>query len=235
MPFYTTHGITQRIIGDLIVVHGDDNGLVLPFKIAQKQVIISPLFADRDKNVLVKANEIKQLLQDNGINCFIDDSDKSFGFKINNSEVLGTPFFIAFGPVDLNKNECILIRRDNHIKQTISLDKILSSIKEQALVYDKTLYDNSLNRLKDSIVVCDTMEECKKAINEQKIVLAPFAGSVEDEDKFKQLTQAKPRCILDKENFYLVKEKIKSIIPQNKKCIISNNPAKHYVFFGRQY
>jgi prolyl-tRNA synthetase len=165
-------GITTRIIGDLIVVHGDDKGLVMPFPIAPTQVAILTIFANKDKNVSAKANELFNKLN-SVYSVALDESDDSFGYKIAHQETQGTPFSIIIGPKDLEQNKCMLIRRDNGVKQSISLDEIEKVISEQAVEYQNTLYANAKKHLDDSIVEVSTMDEFKKAIADSKIALAP--------------------------------------------------------------
>jgi prolyl-tRNA synthetase len=193
------------------------------------------MFSNKNQNVLQEAKKIQDEFIKNDISCIIDDGNESFGFKINNSEVLGTPFFIAIGPKDIEKKQCILIRRDNNIKHTIQLDNLVDEINKQAIEYDKLMYEKSYNNLKNSIVYCENMDECIKAINENKIIIAPFGASAEEEEIFKQKTNAKPRCIVSEENFDLVNHLINEMIPKNKKCVITGKDAFAYVYFGRQY
>jgi len=232
-PHYTSHGITQRIIGDIIVVHGDDKGLVLPFKLAPIQIYVATLFANKQPQVVEVANRIKS--EFSNYEVFVDSSDNAFGFKATESEVKGVPFFLAIGPKDIENNLVTLIRRDTGEKQNVKLDQLKETLEKLSSEYDNNLYNKSLEVLKSNIVVCRTLEQAQDAIKDSKAVIAPWAGSIEDEDTFKEKTGAKPRCLLDKDNFFIVKDKLSSLEPSGEKCIISGKDATCWVFFGRQY
>ncbi|GHU50038.1 hypothetical protein FACS189459_3150 [Bacilli bacterium] len=170
-PYYMSAGITTRMIGDLILVHGDDNGLVMPFALAPVQVAILTIFADKDENVKKVANELYTSLS-NIYDVKLDNSNNGFGFKINEQEVNGTPFCIVIGPKDIANNQCTLIRRDNQIKQTVNIDNVIEAIASQKQEYSDNLYNKAKKHLDNSIVEVNNMEEFKKAIAEHKIVLA---------------------------------------------------------------
>ncbi|MDR2829003.1 MAG: proline--tRNA ligase, partial [Mycoplasmataceae bacterium] len=114
---YTSHGITTRMIGDIIVVHGDDKGLVLPFELAPTQISILTILANKEPKVLEAANKLKEQLDTYRVK--INSSDDSFGYKISEQEILGTPIVLIIGPKDLAENNCTLIRRDNSEKITV--------------------------------------------------------------------------------------------------------------------
>jgi prolyl-tRNA synthetase len=168
-PHYTSHGITTRIIGDLVVVHGDDKGLVLPFDIAPIQVSILTIFQDKDPNIITIAKKIAD--QFKSFRTKIDDSNNGFGFKISEQEINGTPFVIVIGPNDIKEDNCTLIRRDNGIKQTIKISDIKNEIIKQKKEYFKSLYTKAKQHLDSSIVQISDIESFKNAINEHKIAL----------------------------------------------------------------
>jgi prolyl-tRNA synthetase len=221
-PSYTSHGITTRLIGDLIVVHGDDKGLVLPFDLAPIQISILTLFANKDEKVLAIAKDIKKSLQDI-YRVEIDSSDNSFGYKITEQELIGTPICIILGPNDIKNDSCVLIRRDDSIKNTVNINEIKNVIKEQKQIYFKNLYNKALKNLNDSIVEVDNIDDFKNAINNKKICLCYFGGTIEDEKKIKELTTASPRCV--KEN----------LINSDKLCFFTKKQAKQLVYFARAY
>jgi prolyl-tRNA synthetase len=220
-PYYTSHGITTRIIGDLIVVHGDDKGIVLPFTLAPIQIAILPILGDKEPKVLVKAKEIADELDIYRVN--IDDSTNSFGCKISNQEALGTPFSIVIGPKDLENNTCVLISRDNGEKQTIALEKIKEVIKNEKMNYFKRMYNKADMHLQNSIIETQTLDQFKENVSNGKISLCYWGGDENDEKKIKELTGASPRCIKEE------------LVNSDKRCFFTNKPAKALVYFARAY
>lgn len=222
LPHYTSHGITTRLIGDLIVVHGDDKGLVMPFELAPTQIAILTILGNKDENVLITANNIKNELNDL-YRVSVNDSNDSFGYKITEQELIGTPFCIVIGPKDVKDNHCVLIRRDTSEKITINIKDIKQTIKDQKQIYFKNLYNKALNRLNESIVEVDNIEDFKNTINNQKICLCYFGGDINDEKKIKELTSASPRCVKE------------DLINSDKLCFFTKKPAKQLVYFARAY
>ncbi|GMO13839.1 MAG: proline--tRNA ligase [Mycoplasmoidaceae bacterium] len=221
LPHYTSHGITTRMIGDLIVVHGDDNGLILPFELAPTQIAIATIMGNKDPKVIKAAEKLKKDLK--LYRVIVDSSDDSFGFKISKQEVMGTPMTIVVGPKDLEKKQCMLIRRDNGGKVFINLLDIKKEIIKQKLEYSKCLYAKAKKHLDDSIIEIKSIDEFKKVIKDNKICLGYWGGSIEDEHKIKELTGAAPRCVKE------------DLINCNQKCFFTNKPAKQLVYFARAY
>jgi prolyl-tRNA synthetase len=168
-PYYTSHGITTRIIGDLIVVHGDDKGLVLPFEIAPTQIAILTILGNKEPKVLEKAKEIANELESYRVN--VDTSDDSFGYKISRQEACGTPFSIVIGPKDLENNTCILVSRDDGVKHTVSFDQIKQTIKQEKMEYFKRMYNKANEHLQTSIIETNTLEQFKENVKNAKISL----------------------------------------------------------------
>jgi prolyl-tRNA synthetase len=171
LPYYMSAGMTTRTIGDIIMVHADDNGLVLPFKVAPTQIAILLLFCEQDKNIIKAGQDLAKKLD--AFRTYIDTTNNSFGYKINEQEVSGTPFSIIIGPKDLANNSCMVYRRDLKTKSTIKLTELVETITKMHSEYDKNLYNKALEHLNSSIVEVSTFEEFVKAINDKKIVLAP--------------------------------------------------------------
>jgi prolyl-tRNA synthetase len=170
-PYYTSHGTTQRMIGDIIVVHGDDKGIVMPFKLAAKQIIIGALNINENPKILELANSLKASLSNYRVK--VDDTNNSFGFKIAESETLGTPFFVILGKRELENNTLTIVRRDTGEKISVAENEIVNKISELSVDYDKTLYTRAKKRMDDDIVYVDTVEEFEKQSYLNKIVLAP--------------------------------------------------------------
>lgn len=222
MPFYTSHGLSTRIIGSIIVSHGDNKGLVMPFALAPTQVAILTILADKDPNVMKVAKKLATTLKSYRVN--IDDSNQSFGYKISQQEVNGTPISIAIGPNDVKAKTVLLIRRDNGIKQTIKIADLKKDVVKQIKEYGSNLYAQSKKNLESSIVKVSSKEEFAKAIKDNKIALAPWGGDASDEDKIKKEYSVSPRVVAKKIN-----------VAPGQKCFFTNKEAKAYVYFARAY
>lgn len=223
-PYQTSWGLSTRIIGAIIMVHGDDDGLVLPPHIAPTQSMIIPI-AEHKGNVLEVANNIFNKLNDNNIRVKIDTTDKTPGFKFANQEVLGIPLRIEIGPKDIEKNEAVVVRRDTREKIIVSLDNIVDRVHEILEQMQKDMFFKAKNFQVDHLRSALSMEEMKSFFNENYgFVKAMWCGSEECEDAIKSETGgASSRCIPFEED---------SI---SDKCICCGKPAKHLVYWGKSY
>ena len=224
-PYQTSWGLTTRTIGALIMVHSDDNGLVLPPKIASKKAVIIPI--GKDEIVLNKAREINEELNKNGIVSFIDDSEKSPGFKFAEHEVNGIPLRIEIGNRDIENNKFIVTRRDDSSKTEIALDNKnawVSIINEIMDIMQSDMYNKALKRMNEKTYVCHTMEEMEEVMNNHPgFVKAMWCGDMECENKIKDKLSVKSRCIpFTEENL-------------GDTCICCGKQAKHMVYWGKQY
>ena len=138
----TSWGMSTRIIGAIIMVHGDDSGLVLPPKIAPVQTMIIPIM-QKKAGVLEKAEEIRQKLADAGFKVKVDDSDKSPGWKFSEQEVQGIPTRVEIGPKDIEKNQAVIVRRDTREKIFVSLDELDVKLKEVLEQMQQDMYDRA--------------------------------------------------------------------------------------------
>lgn len=223
-PFQTSWGMSTRLIGAVIMVHGDDNGLVLPPKVAPVQVAIIPI-AQHKEGVLEKARELFERLNDTDLRVKLDDSDNSPGWKFAQYEMQGVPLRMELGPKDIEQNQCVLVRRDTGEKQFVSLDeleltieKLLSSIHDDMLARAK-------ENLKQKTYVAKNYEEFLDiAANKPGFIKAMWCGDPACEDKIKEDTGGvKSRCIPFEE------EHLSDV------CACCGKPAKHMVYWGRQY
>jgi prolyl-tRNA synthetase len=217
----TSAGMSTRIIGAIIMSHSDDKGLVLPIGVAPTQVAILPILANKNPKVNEVVQDIYKELNRN-FRVSIDESDNSFGFKISNQEVNGTPIVIVIGPKDVDNQSCMLIRRDNSEKQTVSLKDIDKTVKEQSLIYQKAIYAKAEQHLNSSLVDVNSVDEFNRVIKDKKIAKAYWGGDLKDEKQLKDQTGASPRCIASEE-------------VSGKKCFFTNKPAKYVVYFARAY
>ena len=217
--YQTSAGISTRIIGGLIMLHSDDNGLVLPFKVAPTQIAI--ILVKPDEKTLAFAKQIKNELAES-YRVILDDSDKGLGFKINNYQTQGVPFCLVIGSQEAQKNEVTFIRRDLNEKIAVKYDELKKFIKYNIFNYQQALYNNANNHLQSSIVEVSNFHDFKKAIAEKKIALAYFDDTPENEKKLKEATGATARCI-----------KLAGVT--DKKCFFTDKTATHLIYFARAY
>ena len=218
--YQTSWGSTTRMIGALIMVHSDDNGLVLPPKIAPNEVVIIPI-----GNVKEKTDEIYKMLQDNDIRAYVDESLKSPGYKFAEAEMLGIPLRIEVGERDLKNNKVTVVRRDTYEKIDISLDDLTGEyIKEMLKTIQSDMYERAKKRRDELTFEAHNKEEVKKIIETQPgFIKAMWCGDQKCEEAMKEINGIKSRCIKDEEE---------SI---DTKCVICGKEAKYLVIWGIQY
>lgn len=220
--YQTSWGSTTRMIGALIMVHGDDKGLVLPPKIAPKEVCIVPI--RMEDNVLDVANKINNELKESNITSYVDLSDKSAGFKFAEAEVNGIPVRIEIGPRDLINNEVTLVRRDTSEKINVKVDEVNAKVKELLNDIQNSLYNKSLENQKNKTFYAKTLKDVEDIMNKQPgFVHAHWCGNTECELKMKEIKGTKSRCILESKDY------------ENEKCVVCGKDAKHEVVWGIQY
>ena len=158
--YQTSWGVSTRLLGAIIMVHGDDNGLVLPPRLAPTQVVTIPIQQKKD-GVLDKANELCDRLVNAGLRARLDDSDKSPGFKFAECEMRGVPARVEIGPRDIENNQCVLVRRDNREKVFVSLDDLETEIPRLLDAVQQGLYDAALARREKMTYTAATLDELK--------------------------------------------------------------------------
>lgn len=222
-PFQTSWGVSTRMIGAIIMVHGDDNGLVLPPKIAPIQVVIVPV-AQHKEGVLEKAGELYRSLQEK-FRIKLDDSENSPGWKFAQYEMQGVPLRLEIGPKDIEKNQCVLVRRDNREKQFVSLDNLEEAIEKALDEIHDALYQRALDNLTSKTFTAKNYDEFLDiAANKPGFIKAMWCGDSACEEKIKEDTGGvKSRCIPFEE------EHLSDV------CACCGKPAKHMVYWGRQY
>ena len=221
--YETSWGISTRIIGAIIMVHGDDSGLVLPPRIAPVQTRVIPI-AQHKEGVLEKANELVATLKKAGYSVKIDDSEKSPGWKFSEQEMLGIPTRIEIGPKDIENNQVVVVRRDTREKIVVSLDEIETKLGEILETIQKDMYDRAKKFLDEHIHTAVTLDEMKEKFEKEGgFVKAMWCGSEVCEGEIKYETGgATTRCICKDD-------------PISDKCIYCGKPAKHLVYFGKAY
>ncbi len=220
--YQSSWGTTSRMIGAVIMVHGDDNGLVLPPRIAPKQVVIVTI--KNTEEVLAAAKKLEAELKEAGVRVFVDDSEKSAGFKFAEHEMKGVPVRIEIGPRDLTENKVTLARRDTNEK----MDCTLGDVKNKTLTLlddiHNNMFETALKRNQSKTYICKTMEQAKEIINNKPgFIRAMWCGDEECELKMKELRGMKSRCIPFKEEHL------------SDTCIVCGKKAKHEVYWGIQY
>ena len=222
-PHQTSWGVSTRMIGAIIMTHGDDNGLILPPKIAPIQVAIIPV-AQHKEGVLEKAGEIKALLSEN-FRVKLDDSDNSTGWKYSQYEMKGVPVRLEIGPRDIENNCCVLVSRVTREKTVVSLDNIVAEVEAALAKVHNELYERAEKNLAEKTSVAHDYDEFLDiAQNRPGFIKAMWCGDSECEDKLKDVTGGvKSRCIP------FVEDNI------SDKCVCCGKPAKHMVVWGRQY
>ncbi len=218
VPYQTSWGVTTRMIGAIIMTHGDDRGLVLPPKIAPVKVVFIPI---KDDEKII--NAIKQITKDLDVAYKIDTSRKSAGFKFAQAEVEGIPIRVEVGMRDLENNEVTLVRRDTLEKQKVLIDNVIPTIKTLLDDIQQSLYQKALNRRNMMLYEAKNYEEFKDiAIHKPGFIKINWCGNGACEDKIKEDTGLKSRCILED-------EKVDDV------CCVCGKKAVHKIYFGKQY
>ena len=222
--YYTTWGKTTRAIAAIIMVHADDYGLVLPPRIAPKQVVIIPIGKDNEK-VDELCNKYQEELTKAGIDCYVDNSDKSPGFKFAEAEVNGIPVRIEVGARDLEKNIITVARRDTREKMEVEVSTdIVSYTKDLLETIQKDMFDRAVERRDKLTFEAHNLEDMEKILNTQPgFIHAMWCGDEACETRIKEIKGCKSRCIVEDG------EKI------DDKCVCCGKEAKHHVIWGIQY
>lgn len=217
----TSWGVSTRIIGAIIMVHGDNSGLVLPPRIAPTQVMIIPI-AQHKEGVLDKANELKERLS--GFSVKVDDSDKSPGWKFSEQEMRGIPIRIEIGPRDIAENQAIIVRRDTGEKIAVSQDNIEEDVKKILEKIQKDMLERAREHRDEHIYSASTYDEFKEIVeNKPGFIKAMWCGEETCEDKIKEDTGATSRCIPFEQ------EEISDT------CVCCGKEAKDMLYWGRAY
>ena len=222
-PFQTSWGMSTRIIGAIIMVHGDDSGLKLPPRIAPVQVMIVPIQMEKEE-VVSKAKEILERLKKHGIRCKIDLTDKRPGYKFSEQEMRGIPLRIEIGARDIENNVAVLARRDNGEKLSASLDNIEEEVSKTLDNIQSSMLDVASKFLDSHMSVAKSTDEILNHLRENPgFVKAMWCGDRECEDKLKDLDGITSRCMpFEQEHL-------------DDKCAICGKPAKHMVIWGKAY
>ena len=221
-PHQTSWGMSSRIIGAIIMTHGDDNGLVLPPAVAPTQVIIVPI-AMHKEGVLEKAEELRERLS-KFCRVKADTSDNSAGWKFAEYEMKGVPLRLEIGPKDIEKNQCVIVRRDNREKIFVSLDELETRIPELLQAVRDGLYEKALKRREEMTYTAKNIDEMKDiADNKPGFIKAMWCGDLACEEKLKEVAGVTSRCIPFEQ------EKISDV------CVCCGKPADKMLYWGKAY
>ena len=221
-PHQTSWGMSTRIIGGIIMTHGDNNGLVLPPAVAPIQVMIIPI-AQHKEGVLDKAGELLARLKKT-FRVRMDDSEQSPGWKFAQYEMKGVPLRLEIGPKDIEKNQCVLVRRTDREKVFVPLEQLETAIAEQLEMVRKTMYETALARRESMTYTAATLDELKEiAENKPGFIKAMWCGDLACEEKLKEVAGVSSRCMpFEQEHL-------------SDTCVCCGKPAKTMVYWGKAY
>lgn len=223
-PYQTSWGVSTRLLGALIMVHGDDNGLVLPPEVAPTQVVIVPIQMAKE-GVMSKCHEIYDKLKQDGVRVKLDDTDKTPGWKFSEYEMKGIPLRIEIGPRDIQNNVLTIAKRNDGSKETISIDDVENETRRLLKVIQEEMYQKAFKHLLAHIKEVHTYDELKEVVNAKEGGYAKmmWCGCQECEDKIKADTNATSRCMpFNQESF-------------DDKCPICGKKSKYVVLFAKAY
>ncbi len=223
--FTTSWGTSTRMIGGLIMVHGDDRGLVLPPRVAPIQVVILPI-AMHKEGVLDEAKRIRAELEDAGIRVELDDRDQSAGWKFNEWEMKGVPIRLEIGPKDIENKQVVIVRRDNLEKQFVPMENLADTLKTQLDEVHNGLFAKALALRESKTVDAGSFDELKNGV-QTGFVCAYWCGERECEDEIKAATGATTRCAPLKKN--------EDHDCSGHVCVHCGKPAKTVMYFAKAY
>jgi prolyl-tRNA synthetase len=223
----TSWGVSTRLVGALVMAHSDDEGLILPPRIAPLQVVIIPIYKGDEQKAQIdkKANEITGNLKRLGVRVKYDDNDNNRpGWKFAEYEMKGVPVRLALGARDLEKNVVEVARRDTKEKKTVGLDGIAQYVDGLLLEIQHTLFNKAKTYQQEHVTPADTWDQFEKLLDEKGgFVSAHWDGSAETEQAIKEKTKATIRCIPDNNKL------------ENGSCILTGRPSSQRVLFARAY
>ena len=222
-PFETSWGVSTRLIGGIIMTHGDNNGLVLPPKVAPIQVVVLPI-AQHKEGVLEGASAIRDRLVAAGYRVKMDDSDNSMGWKCAEYEMKGVPLRVECGPRDLENGQCVLVRRNDGEKTVVKLEELEAAVAQQLQLVHDGMYERAKKNLDEHIYEAHSLEEAKELQEKNGgFVKTMWCGSLECEMKMKEVAGMSSRCIP------FAQEKLDTV------CACCGKPADKMIYWGIAY
>ena len=222
-PFQTSWGSTTRMIGAVIMAHGDNNGLVLPPAVAPIQVIVLPV-AQHKPGVLEAANSLKERLLAAGLRVSLDDSDNSMGWKCAQYEMKGVPLRVEIGPRDMENGQCVLVRRNDGEKTVVALADLESAVSEQLQLVHDGMFEKAKKNLDEHIFAASSIEEAKELQEKNGgFIKTMWCGEEQCELAMKEKAGMSSRCIPFEQ------EKLGEV------CACCGKPARHMIYWGVAY
>ena len=223
-PHQTSWGVTTRLIGALIMTHGDNSGLVIPPAVAPVQAVIIPI-AQHKEGVLDKAAELRDRLAAAGVRVKLDDSDNSPGWKFSEYEMKGVPVRIEIGPKDIEAGQCVIVTRHDGSKNAVTLDSLETAVNEALVRVHDEMYEKALANQENRTYDCTTIDEIKQTLSDKGdgFIMAMWCGDEACEDSVKEQTGVGSRCIPFGQRQI------------SDKCVCCEKPAKHMVCWGNAY
>ncbi len=222
-PHQTSWGLSTRLIGGIIMTHGDNNGLVLPPKIAPLQAMVIPV-QQKKEGVLEASNALLATLKDAGLRVKMDDSDKSPGWKAAEYEMKGVPLRVELGPKDLEKQQCCVCRRDTGEKIFLPLEGIVPALESLLEDIQASLFRRAKENLDQHTKVCLTMEDVQALQDEGGgFAKTMWCGDLACEEKMKENLGVSSRCMP------MEQEKVSDT------CVCCQKPAEHMIYWGNAY
>ena len=219
----TSWGISSRSIGGIIMVHGDDDGLILPPAVAPYQVVVIPIAAHK-QGVGEKAAELVDSLKAAGLRVLLDDSDRMPGWKYAEYEMKGVPIRLEIGPRDIEKGQCVAVSRDNREKRELPLDQAASLVPVLLDALHDRIYQKAKKSMESRIYEVDAWEPFVETMEKKPgFIRAAWCGSKDCEARVKEVTTATSRCIADDK------------VSEGASCVVCGKPARHVVFWGKAY
>ena len=219
--YTTSWGVSTRLIGAVVMVHGDERGIKLPPKIAPIQVVIVPV-AQHKEGVLENAQKLTEKLKNAGLRVELDDRNQSAGWKFNEWEMKGVPLRLELGPRDIENNSVMVSRRDTHEKNSYSFDNIEMTVKNVLDEIQENLYRQALGYIENNSQNVSTIEEMVDCINNKHVAMAYHCGDEDCETSIKNETGIQSRVII-------------CDATGDEKCIKCGKKAKHKAYFAKQY
>ena len=218
--YSTSWGVSTRLIGALVMVHGDERGLKMPPNVAPIQTVIVPI-ASKKEGVVEKCEEVKSILETADIRVKLDNSNNTPGWKFNEYEMKGVPLRLEIGPRDIENGVATAVRRDTHEKVQINLNNIKIEVENLLKDIQENMYKLACDNFNTAIVETNDYNEMVDAVNDKKVVLAYHCADSNCEDEIKQNTTIKTRVIHSYDDTH--------------KCIYCGKQSKYRVYFGKQY
>jgi len=218
--YSTSWGVSTRLIGALVMVHGDERGLRMPPNVAPIQAVIIPI-ASKKEGVIEKCTEVQTQLENADLRIKLDNSNNTPGWKFNEYEMKGVPLRLEIGPRDIENGVATAVRRDTHEKTQLNLNNIVEEVKNLLARIQANMLSQAEENLKNAIVETENYEEMVSAVNNKKVVLTYHCGDSNCEEEIRQNTTIKTRVI--------------HTYDENHKCVYCQKPSKYRVYFGKQY